>query len=58
VRTATATITGEHGVGKLTRPWLVDEVGDDAVELGQRIKVALDPDGTFNPGCVFEEAKA
>jgi len=46
------------GVGKLKHPWLVDEFGDDAVELGQGIKFALDPHGIFNPGCVFEESKA
>jgi glycolate oxidase len=58
VRTATPTIIEEHGVGKLTRPWLVDEVGDEAVELGQRMQFALDPDGIFNPDFRFEESKA
>jgi glycolate oxidase len=52
------TITGEHGVGKLKRPWLVEQVGDEALELGERIKSALDPDGLLNPGSVFEELNA
>ena len=47
------TITGEHGVGKLKRPWLVDQVGPIALDLGQRIKDAWDPDGILNPGAVF-----
>jgi glycolate oxidase len=47
------TITGEHGVGKLKRPWLVDQVGPVALDLGQRIKDAWDPDGILNPGAVF-----
>jgi glycolate oxidase len=47
------TITGEHGVGKLKRPWLVAQIGEDSLELGQRIKNALDPNGVLNPGAVF-----
>ncbi|GMA93784.1 hypothetical protein GCM10025881_06080 [Pseudolysinimonas kribbensis] len=52
------TITGEHGVGKLKRPWLVDQIGPDALDLGQRIKRALDPDGILNPGSIYEEHHA
>ena len=48
------TITGEHGVGRLKRPWLEDYVGSDVLELNQRIKDALDPDGILNPGAVLE----
>ncbi|MDV3124418.1 FAD-binding protein [Mycobacterium sp. 21AC1] len=44
------TITGEHGVGRLKRPWLAGQIGPDAMELNQRIKRALDPDGILNPG--------
>jgi glycolate oxidase len=47
------TITGEHGVGRLKRPWLVKQIGDDVLELSQRIKDALDPSGLFNPGVIF-----
>ena len=47
------TITGEHGVGRLKRPWLADYLGPDVLALNQRIKDALDPDGIFNPGAVF-----
>ncbi|MFV0319836.1 MAG: FAD-binding oxidoreductase [Microbacterium sp.] len=44
------TITGEHGVGRLKRPWLGDYLGEDVLELNQRIKRALDPQGILNPG--------
>jgi len=47
------TITGEHGVGRLKRPWLAEYLGPDVLELNQRIKTALDPDGILNPGSVF-----
>lgn len=47
------TITGEHGVGRLKRPWLADRLGDDVTELNLRIKRALDPDGVLNPGVML-----
>ncbi|HET8867194.1 MAG TPA: FAD-linked oxidase C-terminal domain-containing protein [Agrococcus sp.] len=47
------TITGEHGVGRLKQPWLADYLGDDVLELNQRIKDALDPGHLLNPGAVF-----
>ena len=48
------TITGEHGVGRLKRPWLVDSIGEDALELNHRIKMALDPNNILNPGAMFD----
>ena len=47
------TITGEHGVGRLKRPWLDGYLGPEAMELNQRIKRALDPDGILNPGAAI-----
>lgn len=47
------TITGEHGVGRLKKPWLPDYLGEDAMALNQRIKSALDPQNILNPGSVF-----
>ena len=47
------TITGEHGVGRLKRPWLAGYLGPEAMALNQRIKVALDPDNILNPGAAI-----
>lgn len=47
------TITGEHGVGRLKKPWLAGQLGPEAMELNRRIKNALDPDGILNPGAVI-----
>lgn len=47
------TITGEHGVGRLKKGWLPDQVGPDVMELTQRIKDALDPQGLLNPGVIL-----
>jgi glycolate oxidase len=47
------TITGEHGVGRLKRPWLAGYLGPEAMELNRRIKKALDPDDILNPGAAL-----
>jgi len=47
------TITGEHGVGRLKKDWLPDQLGEDVMALSRRIKNALDPEGILNPGAVL-----
>jgi glycolate oxidase len=47
------TITGEHGVGRLKKAWLPDQLGPDVMALTRRIKDALDPRGILNPGAVL-----
>ncbi|MFB7721746.1 MULTISPECIES: FAD-binding oxidoreductase [unclassified Nocardia] len=47
------TITGEHGVGRLKKAWLPDQLGPDVMALTRRVKDALDPHGILNPGAVI-----
>src|SRR5271168_4983872 len=47
------TITGEHGVGRLKRPWLAGYLGPEVMQLNQRIKQALDPLNILNPGAAI-----
>ncbi|WP_067846543.1 FAD-binding oxidoreductase [Nocardia lijiangensis] len=47
------TITGEHGVGRLKKAWLPDQLGPDVMALTRRIKDALDPHGILNPGAIL-----
>jgi D-lactate dehydrogenase (cytochrome) len=46
------TCTGEHGVGLHKMGFLVEEHGEDAVDLMRRIKRAYDPLNILNPGKV------
>lgn len=52
------TCTGEHGVGLGKREKLVAELGPRAVGVMGAIKAALDPQGIFNPGKIFESSLA
>jgi glycolate oxidase len=47
------TITGEHGVGRTKRSALPAQLGEDVMELGQRVRSALDPLGILNPGVLW-----
>ena len=51
------TVTGEHGVGLKQREALVEEVGEEGVEVMRRVKMALDPRGILNPDKVFRLAR-
>ncbi|MEU4313360.1 FAD-linked oxidase C-terminal domain-containing protein [Nocardia sp. NPDC024068] len=47
------TITGEHGVGRLKKAWLPDQLGPEVMDLTRRVKDALDPHGILNPGAIL-----
>jgi glycolate oxidase len=47
------TLSGEHGVGVLKRPYLEKALGPVSVEIQKQIKRALDPMNILNPGKMF-----
>ncbi|TID28150.1 hypothetical protein CANINC_002687 [Pichia inconspicua] len=48
------TVSGEHGIGIGKKEFLVNEVGQNAVDLMRRLKFAVDPNGILNPDKVFK----
>jgi glycolate oxidase len=49
------TLSGEHGVGTLKRPYLEDALGPLSIEMQKRIKQVLDPLNILNPGKIFPD---
>ncbi|HBA92960.1 MAG TPA: glycolate oxidase subunit GlcD, partial [Anaerolineaceae bacterium] len=49
------TLSGEHGVGTLKRPYLERALGPVSVEIQKRIKRSLDPQNILNPGKVLPD---
>ncbi len=49
------TLSGEHGVGALKRPYMEQALGPLSLEIQKRIKAALDPANLLNPGKVFPD---
>jgi len=50
------TVTGEHGIGRIKRDFLAAEIGEIGIRVHRQIKNALDPNGLFNPGSMFQAA--
>jgi glycolate oxidase len=47
------TLSGEHGVGMLKRPYMEQALGSLSIDVQRHIKQALDPLNILNPGKVF-----
>ena len=47
------TLSGEHGIGVLKKPYLEQALGPVSVDVQRRIKRALDPEDLLNPGKMF-----
>ena len=47
------TCTGEHGIGLHKQGFLVQEAGEEAIQMMRVIKRALDPKNILNPGKIF-----
>jgi glycolate oxidase len=49
------TLSGEHGVGVLKRPYLERALGPVSLDIQRHIKQALDPLNILNPGKMFSD---
>ncbi len=49
------TISGEHGIGYVQRPFLPLAFAPPAIRLMKQLKAAFDPKGLLNPGKIFPE---
>jgi len=47
------TLSGEHGVGLLKRPYMEKALGSISIDVQRHIKQALDPLDILNPGKIF-----
>lgn len=48
------TLSGEHGVGVLKKPYLESAVGALAIDVMRSLRQTLDPRGILNPGKIFD----
>jgi alkyldihydroxyacetonephosphate synthase len=48
-------IAHHHGIGRVRRSWLSQEVGEGGLRVLRALKRALDPDGIMNPGALLPE---
>lgn len=49
------TLSGEHGVGTLKRPYMHKALGDVSIDIHKHLKKALDPLNILNPGKVIPD---
>lgn len=53
VRDVGGTVSAEHGIGMLKRPWLGHTRSDEEIEVMRRLRKAFDPKGILNPDRIF-----
>ena len=50
-----AGIAHHHGIGRVRRPWLANELGDAGIGVLRAVKQALDPQNLMNPGVLIPD---
>ena len=51
-----AGVAHHHGAGRLRKPYIVHDLGENGVSLLRRVKDAIDPQGLMNPGNLIPDA--
>ena len=46
-------VSAEHGIGRIKRPFLRIQYGPEMIDAMRAVKRALDPRGLLNPGVIF-----
>ena len=49
------TLSGEHGIGLMKKPFMEMELGKEGVDMMRKIKEAWDPHNIMNPGKIFPD---
>lgn len=47
------TLSGEHGIGLVQKPYIDIVFGERSLDIMRQIKLAFDPNGILNPGKIF-----
>ncbi|MFC1846290.1 FAD-binding oxidoreductase, partial [Chloroflexota bacterium] len=47
-------ISGEHGIGFEKKPYLINEIDRESLDIMKKIKIAFDPNNILNPGKIFD----
>ncbi len=45
-----AAMSHHHGIGKMTAPWLEDQIGKNQMDVFKALKKHFDPNNIMNPG--------
>ncbi len=53
-----AGIAHHHGIGRVRRPWMADELGDAGLAVLRAVKAVLDPQNLMNPGVLIPDEDA
>lgn len=54
LRSYGGSVSAEHGIGLLKKPWLLHTRSAPEVQLMRSIKSTMDPNGILNPGKIFD----
>ena len=57
VRQFKGSLSAEHGVGMARTEYMVEQVGEELLDVMRQIKTSFDPKNLFNPGKIFSDGR-